>query len=174
MKDDVILGLIVGPHGLGGAVKVKSYADSPESFTGTRRVFLLSDDGTRRDISVEQARPQGNSVLLKFSGVDTREQAEDLVGWSVVAKRDDLPAVEDGEFYWHDVIGMEVYDASGKYYGIVTSIIPTGANDVFIVKGQTGDEILIPGTFDAVREINVPDNRMIIEPFSGPVFHETH
>ena len=174
MKDDIVLGVIVKPHGLFGVVKVKSYADSPESFTGPTRLFLLSGDGLKKDISVQEARAMGKLVTLKISGVDTREEAEDLVGWSVMSRREDLPVVQEGEFYWHDLLGMEVYDVSGTYLGKVASILPTGSNDVFIVRGEKGDEILIPGTFDAIREVNVPDNRMIIEPFSGPVFHDTY
>jgi 16S rRNA processing protein RimM len=174
MKGDIVLGTIVKPHGLNGAVKVKSYAESPESFTGSERLSLVSDDGRRFSVAVENASAMGKLVTLKIAGFHTRRQAEELVGCRVVVDRGDLPEAEEGEFYWHDLLGMEVYDASGNYYGILTSILPTGSNDVYVVKGEKGDEILIPGTFDAIREVNVPENKMIIEPFSGPISHDTH
>jgi 16S rRNA processing protein RimM len=171
---EIILGEIVKPHGLNGAVKVRSFADSPESFTRAARVFLVSTDGMRSEATVQKASPMGRLVTLKLEGVNTREEAEDLVGRQVVVNREDLPDAEEDEFYWHDLLGMNVYDSTGAYYGIIKSIFPTGANDVFVVEGIKGEEILIPGTFDAVIEINVPERRMVIEPLSGPVFHDTH
>ncbi len=174
MKGDIVLGMIIKPHGLNGAVKVKSYADSPESFTDSKRLTLVSTDDRRFSVTVENASAMGKLITLKITGLHTREEAEELVGCRVVVDRVDLPEAQDGEFYWHDLLGMEVYDASGNYYGVITSILPTGSNDVYVVKGEKGDEILIPGTFDAIREVNVPDNKMIIEPFSGPVSDDTH
>jgi 16S rRNA processing protein RimM len=171
---EIILGEIVKPHGLNGAVKVRSFADSPESFTRPVHLFLVSADGKRSEVMVQNASPMGGLVTLKLEGVHTREQAQDLVGSQVVVSKEDLPDAEQDEFYWHDLLGMGVYDSTGAYYGIIISILPTGANDVFVVEGTKGQEILIPGTFDAVIEINVPERRMVIEPLSGPVFNDTH
>lgn len=171
---EIILGEIVKPHGLNGSVKVRSFADSPESFTRPARVFLVSADGNRLEISVRDASPMGKLVTLRLEGIHTREQAEDLIGSRIVVNREDLPDTEEDEFYWYDLIGMGVYDSTGTYYGIITSILPTGANDVFVVEGSTGAEILIPGTFDAVLEVNVPERKMVIDPLFVPVLHETH
>jgi 16S rRNA processing protein RimM len=171
---EIILGEIVKPHGLNGAVKVRSFADSPESFIRPARVFLVSADGNRLEVSVRDASPMGRLVTLKLEGVHTREQAEDLVGSRIVVNREDLPDTDEDEFYWHDLIGMGVYDSTGSYYGIITSILPTGANDVFVVEGSTGEELLIPGTFDAVLEVNVPERKMVIEPSFVSVVNETH
>lgn len=171
---EIILGEIVKPHGLNGAVKVRSFADSPESFTMPVRLFLVSADGTRRQVSVQSASPMGKLVILRFETIDSIDQAEALVGSRIVVDRQDLPDTDEDEFYWDDLIGMGVYDSSGTYYGIITAILPTGANDVFVVEGTKGQEILIPGTFDAIVEVDVPGRKMVIEPLSGPVFNETH
>ncbi len=171
---EIILGEIVKPHGLNGAVKVKSFADSPESFTRPARLFLISADGNHLEVSVREASPMGKLVTLKFEGIHTRQQAQDLVGNRIAVNREDLPDADEGEFYWHDLVGMRVYDSTGTYYGIITSILPTGANDVFIVEGTKGEEILVPGIFDAVLEVNIPERRMVIEPSFVPVFHDTH
>jgi 16S rRNA processing protein RimM len=171
---EIILGEIVKPHGLNGAVKVRSFADSPESFTKPARVFLVSADGMRLEATVQKASPMGRLITLKLEGVNTREEAEGLVGRQVVVSREDLPDAEEDEFYWQDLLEMKVYDSTGAYYGIIKSIFPTGANDVFVVEGTKGEEILIPGTFDAVIEINVPERKMVIEPLRGPVFNDTH
>ncbi|MBN2225630.1 MAG: 16S rRNA processing protein RimM [Deltaproteobacteria bacterium] len=171
---EIILGEIIKPHGLNGAVKVRSFADSPESFVRPTRLFMVSADGNRLEISIRDANPMGRLVTLKIEGIHTREQAEDLVGNRIVINREDLPDAQEDEYYWQDLIGMSVYDSAGTYYGIITSILPTGANDVFVVEGTNGEEILIPGTFEAVLEVNIPERRMVIEPSFGPVFHDTH
>lgn len=171
---EIILGEIVKPHGLNGAVKVKSFAESPESFVRPTRLFLVSADGNRVELSVQSASPMGKLVTLKLEGIHTREQAEDLVGNRIVVNREDLPAADEDEYYWYDLMGMRVYDSTGTYYGIITSILPTGANDVFVVEGTKGEEILIPGTLDSVLEVNIPERKMVIEPLYGPVFNDTH
>jgi 16S rRNA processing protein RimM len=171
---EIILGEIIKPHGLNGAVKVRSFADSPESFVRPTRLFMVSADGNRLEISIRDANPMGRLVTLKIEGIHTREQAEDLVGNRIVVDREDLPDAQEDEYYWQDLMGMSVYDSAGTYYGIITSILPTGANDVFVVEGTNGEELLIPGTFEAVLEVNIPERRMVIEPSFGPVFHDTH
>jgi len=171
---EIILGEIVKPHGLNGAVKVKSFADSPESYTRPARLFMVSADGNRIEISVRDASPMGKLVTLKIEGISTRQQAEALIGNRIVVNREDLPDADEDEYYWHDLIGMSVYDSTGAYYGIIISILPTGANDVFVVETVNGEEVLIPGTFEAILEVNIPERRMVIEPSFGSVFHDTN
>jgi 16S rRNA processing protein RimM len=171
---EITLGEIVKPHGLNGAVKVKSFADSPESFIRPARIFLVSAAGDRVEISVRDASSMGKLVTLKIEGINTREQAEDLVGNRIVVDREDLPEADEDEYYWHDLIGMGVYDSAGTYYGIIISILPTGANDVFVVEGTKGEEILIPGIYEVILEVNISERRMVIEPSFGPIFHDAH
>jgi 16S rRNA processing protein RimM len=174
MSDDIILGLIIKPHGLNGSIKVKSFADSLESFTEPKRLYLVTEDGQRHEITVEKASGMGKLLTVKLAEINTREAAEDVVGSQIVIKREDLPETQEDEYYWHDLLGMEVFDPDGNYYGVITAILPTGSNDVFVVEGKAGDEVLIPGTYEAILEVNIPEKKMIIEPFSGPVYHDTN
>lgn len=191
MSKEIVLGEIVKPHGVRGAVKVRSYADSPESFLKMKKITILPGNCKKKDTNdvnislsntensfiVEKAGGMGGKVILKFRGLDSREDAEALVGSVITVVREDLPETEEGEYYWEDLIGMEVYDISGKYLGIIKSILQTGSNDVYVVEGagaktdKDKGEILIPGTYDAVREIDVAGKKMIVEPDFGPVFN---
>lgn len=191
MSKEIVLGEIIKPHGVKGAVKVRSYADSPESFLKIKKITILPRSCKKNDIYsgsnslsnagntfiVEKAGGMGGKVILKFQGLDSREDVEALIGSVITVMREDLPETEEGEYYWEDLIGIEVYDISGRYLGIIKTILQTGSNDVYVVEGVGGkadkgkDEILIPGTYDAIREINVSEKKMIVEPDFGPVFN---
>ncbi len=181
MSRDIVFGEVVKPHGVKGALKVRSYAESPESYLRIKKITLLlgksgdSDEASVGTVfTVLKASGMGGKVILKLQGLDSREEAEALVGSVITVKREDLPETDDDEYYWDDLIGMEVYNVSGEYLGIIKKILQTGSNDVYIVggKGDEGEgEILVPGTHDAVREVDVSERRMIIEPDFGPVFN---
>lgn len=165
MKQEIILGEIIKPHGIKGYVKVISHAESPKSFTRAEALYVRPRNGRDRAYKVEDISGKGNKVIIKFSGIDTRQDAETLVGSVVFVSRKELPDTDDGEYYWHDLIGMEVHDSSGKYLGVIKKIIQTGSNDVYVVQGDMGEEILIPGIYDVVREVRISEKKMVVESF---------
>ena len=164
MGEEITLGEIVKPHGIKGAVKVRCHAESPEVFLESSCLMLRHEDGTRRAVAVTRGGGMGNRLILKLDGIDTREDAEMLVGFSIVINSDDLPETEENEYYWHDLMNMEVLDSQGKQYGYIKRILPTGSNDVYIAIDDTGREILIPATHDAVLDVSITQKRMIIDP----------
>ena len=164
MGEEIILGEIVKPHGIKGTVKVKCHAESPEIILESSYLTLRHEDGTRRDITVTRGGGMGNRLILKLDGIDTREDAETLVGFSIVINTDNLPETEEDEYYWHDLINMEVLDSRGKQYGYIKRILPTGSNDVYIAIDDTGGETLIPATHNAVLDVSITQKRMIIDP----------
>jgi 16S rRNA processing protein RimM len=164
MGEEIALGEIVKPHGIKGAVKVKCYTESPDIFLESPCLTLRHKDGTRRDIAVIRGGGMGNRMILKLEGIDSREDAEALVGFSIVIDADDLPETDEDEYYWHDLIDMEVIDSNGKQYGYIRRILPTGSNDVYIAIDNTGRETLIPATHDAVLDVSITRKRMIIDP----------
>lgn len=191
MSKEIVLGKIIKPHGIKGAVKIKSFAESPESFIRIKQIFVDNQDGnpTRSTFNVENAGGMGGKVILKLKELNTREDAEALIGSVITTTRDNLPETNEGEYYWSDLIGLEVYDASGKHFGTIKNVLPTGSNDVYVVEGlpdkceerdksKKGNinkqsknkqeknnlgEILIPGTHDAVLKIDLSENKMIID-----------
>lgn len=164
MGEEIILGEIVKPHGIKGAVKVKCHAESPEIFLESPYLMLRNEDGTRKDVTFTRGGGMGNRLILKLDGIDTREDAERLVGFSIIINSDDLPETEEDEYYWHDLLDMEVLDSKGNQYGYIKRILPTGSNDVYIAVDNTGRETLIPATHDAVLDVLITQKRMIIDP----------
>ncbi len=157
----MILGIITRTRGLAGEVKVVSYAESPESFAKYERVFIQANDGSPERYELERFVPRKNLLAIKFRGVDTIEDAEKLIGARILVERALLEDTEEDEFYWQDLIGLEVVDERKGRLGVIKEVFSTGANDVFVVEGASG-EILVPAVWDVVREINLHEGRMLV------------
>jgi 16S rRNA processing protein RimM len=157
--DDLIqIGRIVGPHGIRGAVKVHSYAESMDCFAPQSQIILMDAGGSQGRYRVVSAQPYKNLVRLVLKDVTSRSQSETLAGCTVFMAKADLPPLEDDTYYWSDLIGMSVYTREEVFLGKLTEIIPTGANDVYVVRSAQVDgapEILIPAITSVVLDIDV-------------------
>lgn len=164
-EDLIQIGKIIGAHGIHGAVKVYSYAESIDRFTGKNGVTLVDPKGMSTQAAVREAKAHKNVVRLTLTDVSTRNQAESMVGWGVFIPKSDLPELTPDTYYWKDLIGMAVYTGSDELLGSVEQIIPTGANDVYVVRATTGQpvrEILIPAIASVVIDIDVAKGRMTV------------
>jgi len=142
--DFVLLGKVTKPHGIRGEVKVYPFSGQPENFLHYREVFFaLREEDERIPYALEKCRVQGNQVLLKLKGCSTRSEAEELVGRQVWLDSQDLPELEEDEYYWHDFVGKRVVTEDGTELGKVTGILETGAHDILAVTDQK-NEYLIP------------------------------
>jgi len=153
------MGEIVGVHGLGGALKIRSYAESPMLFEAGLMLYIDTPEGNVQVRSVDWAKPHGKGVLMAIAGVADRATAEGLVGSRLLVDRAKLPALEEGTYYWFELIGLSVYTTRGEYLGDLKTILPTGSNDVYVVRdGET--EILIPALTSVVEVIDTDQRRM--------------
>jgi 16S rRNA processing protein RimM len=159
----LLIGKIVGVHGLKGAVKAYSYAESEAIFEPGGLIQIRNPKGCEETFKIEWARPRKRSVLLALKGIENRSQAETLVGSDIVVEKSCLPELEDGSYYWFDIIGLSVFTTDGKYIGNVESIFPTGSNDVYVVKNPNNDldsEILVPALESVVLSIDLKNKKM--------------
>jgi 16S rRNA processing protein RimM len=159
------IGKVLKPWGLKGAVKVYSYAESIESFLRISELWVQGRDGTT-SLPLEEARRHQKGILLKFKGRDRIEAVEDLVGLTLYMDKKELPRPEEDEYYWHELIGMEVCTEAGKSVGRLENILETGNHDVYVVK-KGERETLIPAIRDVVREVDVAGRKMIIHAVEG-------
>lgn len=102
-------------------------------------------------------------MVAKLANVDTREQAEQLNGRLIMIDKAEMPKLPDGEYYWQQLIGLQVSDTEGEQLGQVDSLLETGANDVLVVKHEQGEEVLIPYTEHVVTEVDLSAGRMIVD-----------
>lgn len=154
------------PHGLKGLLVVESYAESWESFLKAGSVFLADASGGLKEFRVSSAKPYKQALLLKLEGLDSVEQAGAFRGSNIMAKKKSFKKAREDEFFWFELLGLEVYREDGSYVGRLKQIIPTPANDVYVVRNKE-QEYLIPATTEVVREVDLMRGRMIISPLDG-------
>lgn len=161
--EKLILGRVSGVYGVEGWVKVYSETDPRDGITGYDPWYLRQRSHSQsewRELRVENGRRQAKTVIAKLQGVDDRDAARQLIGALIAITPDQLPQLEQGEYYWRDLIGMRVINTEGVELGVVRRLMETGANDVMVVGTADGDdsakENLIPWTPGrAVLEVDV-------------------
>jgi 16S rRNA processing protein RimM len=156
MKEPVVIGKVVGVFGLKGILKVWPDTDFPERFDEGRTVLI---EGEPYDII--ETRWHKQQVRIRVKGITKIGQAEALVGASVTVPADDVPTLEEGQYMIDDVIGVEVFDESGKRLGTVDQVV-RGAQDLYEVSG-----VLVPAVKEFVLEVDIAARRMVIRPIAG-------
>jgi 16S rRNA processing protein RimM len=161
-KGFIRIGKIVGVHGVKGNFKIRSYAESLTVFQPGNEILVTAASGRENVYEINWAQPHSKVDLLSLKGVTARDQAEALVGSDVFIEKAQLPELDDGSYYWFDLIGLEVFASDDTHLGRLDSIIQTGSNDVYVViKG--GKEILIPALESVVRCIDLKNKRMQVD-----------
>lgn len=156
---DVVLGVIARPHGLKGYVRLNSYAESADSFVRFGVIWVDAPDG-RREYRVLEARDHVKGVLLKLDGIRFRDQAEALSGLRVGVDRSRLPEPEEGEFYWHDLVGLEAIGPDGQILGRVRGLFEAGEADVLVIDSPDGDNF-VPALEDEV-EVDLAAGKLLV------------
>lgn len=159
------IGAVVRAQGIKGLIRVKPFAD-PDTLLDADILYLGKGDSDPAPREVTSSQLHQGAVLIGLEGVKTMTEAEKLIGNQIYADRETLPELPDGEYYWFEVLGLEVYTEDGLLLGKIKEILPTGSNDVYVVR-KDGKEYLIPAIEDVVREIDLSGGRVIIHPIKG-------
>ena len=139
----LIVGKINGASGIKGWVKVYSYTDPKENILNYSPWFLKLD-GQWQQVSIVNGREQGKTVVVQLDGCNDRNTAESYHGVEIAIAKSQLPKLEEGEYYWRDLVGLSVVNLAGQELGTVKKMMETGANDVLVVKTASKEELLIP------------------------------
>lgn len=151
----VAVGRVTRSHGIRGELRVLPYSDSVESLCGYDRLYFRTPDADDQIIEIISARPhKKNIVLLKLTGFHTRDSAETLVGAEVCVQQSWMPALDEDEYYWSDLIGMEVKDEQGSFLGKVKQIMTTASDDLLVID-HLNQEILIPFRQEIVTNVDI-------------------
>ena len=146
-RQGVLVGEIIGSHGLKGWVQVFSYTRPAEKIL-TYSPWQLADSTESEEVLISSSRVAGKKILVLFEECVSRNQADGLRARKVFIDKSQMPDLEEGDFYWNELVGMQVRSAKGIFLGNVETLIETGANDVIVVspaKGSWDDqERLIP------------------------------
>ena len=156
----ICVGHVLGAHGIQGWVRVFSNT-SPRENVVAYSPWRVEVDDQIMTLAVT-GRTQGKNILARLEGIDNRDQAEALTGCKLYISQRQLPQLEEGEYYWSDLIGLQVENLAAEPLGTVESMLETGADDVMVLRGDR--ERLIPFVIDEiVHEVDLEGRRLVVD-----------
>lgn len=164
----IAVGRVATAHGLRGEVRVELHTDFPERFQSDLSLFVGED---LSEMEIQFARPHKKMMLVKLAGINNRNAAEALRDkWLFVAEEDAVE-LEDDTYWVHDIIGMTVQTEEEEVLGVITDVLFTGANDVYIIDGRdvatSPRELLLPAIADVVQRVEPDKQRMTVRLLPG-------
>lgn len=166
MEELLKVGVITSTHGIRGEVKVYPTTDDLQRFTYLEDCIL--DTGTRKlPMKVEGCKFFKKQAILKFQGYNDINEVEPFRNASLWVTRENAVPLEEGEFYLADIMNAKVYEEDGTYLGILTDIMETGANDVYVVQLESGKELLLPAIPQCIIEVDVEEPKLTVRLMKG-------
>jgi len=173
----VVLGQIAGSHALRGEVRVRWLGDGPENLARASEVWLAepaaAPGGAPTESDAERfevlrcGSGRAGEVRLALRGVGDRDAADALRGRMVLGDAAALAPLEEGEFYWHELVGCEVVDQEGNVLGEVLELWETGAHDLLVVRGTGGERHLLSTARELMPEVDVKARRVVVVGLPG-------
>lgn len=155
------MGRVVAPYAVKGWIKLQTYTECLDSLLDYE-VWRLGRNGNWRDYRLLDGKVHGQTLLASLEGVGDRTAAEALMGLDVAVLRQEMPEAEEDEYYWDDLVGLDVVNLAGEILGRVAGLLETGANDVLQVRD--GDrERLIPFVEAVVKEVDLEAGRLLVD-----------
>ena len=161
----LLIGRVIGPHGVRGLLKIESYARSEESLLTAGKIFLRQGLGEISECGILSAIPHKGGTLIRLEGLESRDQAESYRGAEIFIPKKAISREAD-EYFWHELIGLKVYLETGRYLGTVEDILETAANDIYVVR-EGKEEFLIPAIHNVVKTVDLEKGKMIIFEVEG-------
>jgi len=153
------IGKLRRAHGLKGEILMDVNTHFPDRIVAGKTYLI----GTQhRPMVVESIRWANKNVLIKFVGINTPEEMAILRNQIVFINSQESPELPEGEYYHHQIIGLQVFNESGEKLGTIDEILETGANDVYVVKQENGEELLVPVIFDVVLSYHLDEGKIIV------------
>ena len=166
METMLRVGVISSTHGIRGEVKVYPTTDDPERFLDLEKVIM--DTGKEKiPLEIEQVKFFKNMVILKFKGYDNINDIEKYKGKELYITRDQAVELEEDEYFIGDLIGLSVTTEDGTVLGRLEEVMPTGANDVYIVRRKEGKDLLLPAIKECVLDVDLEAGIMKVHLMDG-------
>jgi len=166
-KNDVLIGKIVGVHGIKGDVKVK-----PESDVFERQVESLEEipiyRGTKKEnLKIEEIRPYKDIYIIKFKEINDRTSAEERIGSEIWIDKNRQVELDEGEYYFSDLLNCTVVSEDGKKLGKVSEILEQPASHILEVEKENGKKFLIPFIKEFVKEVDLKNKKIVVSLLKG-------
>ena len=145
-------------RGLNGELNIIPLTDFEDRFDNLKKV-----DIDEKILQVDYVKLVGKNMVIRFNDYATRESAQKLTGKLMRVDKSEAAPLAEGEFYTFDIIGLEASDLNGSRIGIVTEVLKTGSNDVFVVKNDEDCEVLVPALKRVIKKIDIENKSMLID-----------
>lgn len=164
------VGVIVNTHGIRGDLKILSKTDFPEErFARGNELFMVNEQTNEQiKVVVESYREQKGMFYIHLNGFNHINEVEKYKGWVLKITEDQQGELDDGEYFYHQIIGCEVVTDEGEELGTITDILSPGANDVWVVKPHSkGKEILLPVIDPVILNVDVKQKKVLVHIIEG-------
>ncbi len=170
-KDLLVVGRVIRSHGVRGEIKVLPESDDPERLLSLSEVFIGNSEAEAVSYDVNGARFQqskkGLTVLYTLDEVNSRDAADALRHQVVFATVDDLPPLEDGEYFLHDLIGSKVDTDAGDPVGTLKDVLELPAHNVYVIARQGKGDVMVPAVPAFIEKVDVDARHIVIRPIEG-------
>ena len=161
-----IVGKVLKPQGTNGSVKVEIITSFPEHFLDLKQVYIEKEN-KKQAYSIEQVRLSNRFVFIKFIGIDTIDQAEQLRDHYLYITQEDLTPLGEDEYYIHQLVGLKVYDEQGQFLGVLKDVLSYASNDVYVVESESKKEIMVPAVKSIIKKVDLKAGTMTIHLMEG-------
>ncbi len=162
-SDRIAVGIIRKAHGVHGEASVEPWTDSLGRFRELHTVTLVSpDDSETRAAEIESSRPHGDRALVKFKGIESPEQLRDLRNWTIEIPKSEARKLDPGQYFLHDLKGLELVDGTGKRRGVVKEAYEGGGGVLLNVEGPNGD-YEVPFAAEICTKIDLQKKKIIVD-----------
>jgi len=156
----LIIGRIAGAFGIKGWLRCLSYMEKPADILKFKDV-MLGRGASWTVHRIREGRQQQKDFILRLAGVETRDQAEALIGWQIAIERSSLPALSECQYYWYQLQGLQVINQDGIKLGKVDRLMETGANDVLLVSGDR--QRVLPWIESVIQEVDLAAGTITVD-----------
>lgn len=161
----ITTGAIIAAHGIKGEVCVKPLTDNPARFKKGNRLFIEKDGHFASVTSVKGAKD--GILIVGFEGVADRDHAERLKGSRLLIEAEDARPLPEGEYYFFQLQGLEVFEEDGSSLGVISELVESGANDVYRIDCKNGDYLLLPALKQVVLSVDLAHKKMTVRLLPG-------
>lgn len=157
----ITLGRFGRPHGIKGFITIQSCTEPRDNIVDYEHLYAYINNEWR-SLHLLNIEVTDKHIMAQVEGFNTREQVAGLTNIPIGTPKSELPELQQGEFYWHDLIGLAVVNQKGDALGTIIEILPTGSNDVLVVSGE--QRVLIPYLPEhTILDVNLKEQRMIVD-----------
>lgn len=166
MQNLLEIGQIVNSYGIKGFLKVVPFTDDVTRFEKLKSIYIEKNKALEEKF-IGEVKFQKNLVLLKLEGIDDINQALEYKDCYLKINRKDAVELEENSYFIVDLIGLEVFTEEGQILGNLVDVFSTGSNDVYVVKNNEGKQVLLPAIGEVIRQVDIPNGKMIVNIIEG-------